>query len=136
LLADTSIKCWGYNASGQLGNYTTDNSNTAVTLGFEITGATSVSAGRAHSCALFADTTVKCWGNNDYGQLGNGTNTRFLFPTLTSGLTGATAISAGYFHSCALFADSTVKCWGYNVYGGLGNGTNTDSNTPVSVIGL
>jgi alpha-tubulin suppressor-like RCC1 family protein len=85
---------------------------------------------------LLADATVKCWGYNANGQLGNGTNTDSNIAVTVSGITGAAAIVAGSYHSCALLSDTTVKCWGNNAYGGLGNGTNTASNTPVSVIGL
>ena len=99
---------------------------------------TQVAAGGNHSCALLADTTVKCWGYNGQGQLGNGTNTDSNTPVAVSGITGAAAIVAGSYHSCALLADTTVKCWGLNGFGGppgafhLGDST----NTPVSVVGL
>ena len=80
--------------------------------------------------------TITCWGNNDYGQVGNGTTTNSLTPVSMSGLNGVTQISAGGEDTCALLTGGTVKCWGYNGYGQLGNGTNTDSSTPVTVTGL
>ncbi|MFH2128768.1 MAG: Ig-like domain-containing protein [bacterium] len=139
LLSSGKIKCWGRNDFGQLGLEEsalrgTDNSFMgdnlpAVNLG---TGATpvAISAGGHHSCALLSSGRVKCWGRNDYGQLGLGhTNTLGdsggemgdNLPTvdLGSGRT-ATALSLGYYHSCALLDNSTVKCWGYNQYGQLG----------------
>ena len=97
---------------------------------------TQLAAGYQHSCALLADTTVKCWGYNAHGQLGNGTNTDSNTAVAVPGITGATAITAGEAHSCALLADTTVKCWGNNLQGQLGNGTNTDSNTAVTVSGI
>jgi alpha-tubulin suppressor-like RCC1 family protein len=139
LLADTTVKCWGYNYYGQLGNGTNAGYNTGLSTAVTvsgITGATAISAGRDHSCALLADTTVNCWGLNDRGQLGDGTTTNSSTPMTVTNVSGAAAIGVGLWHSCALLADHTLKCWGGNESGGLGNGTTTDSNTPVSVIGL
>jgi alpha-tubulin suppressor-like RCC1 family protein len=89
-----------------------------------------------HSCAVISDGTIKCWGDNTYGQLGNGTLTNASTPVLVSGISTATAVAVGYGHSCARLSDSTVKCWGWNVLGQLGNGTTTDSPVPVSVTGI
>ena len=100
-----------------------------------VVGATAVVAG-VHSCALLADTTIKCWGFNGYGQLGSATLTVSNTPVAVAGISGVTAMVAGGYHSCALLSDTTVKCWGFNGYGQLGNGTNTDSYTPVSANGL
>ena len=131
-----AIKCWGSNFDGELGNGTTNiGSNTPVNVS-GITGATQISAGGADSCALLADTTIKCWGNNLSGQLGDGTNDDSNTPVTVTGITGATQISTGSDHSCALLADGTIKCWGENFDGQLGNGTLTDSNTPVTVFGI
>src|SRR6266478_2923525 len=79
--------------------------------------------------------TVSAWGDNSFGELGNGTNTTSNTPVQTSGITGVTAIAGGGFHSLALKSDGAVWAWGYNGDGELGNGTNTDSNTPVQVLG-
>ena len=99
-------------------------------------GVSSISGGYFHTCALLADKTVKCWGFNYYGQLGNGINTNSNVPVLVSNLTNVTAIILGFHHTCALLTDSTVKCWGFNYYGQLGNGTKIDSNVPVLVSNL
>ncbi len=137
LLADTTVKCWGYNNFGQLGNGTNIDSTTPVTV-TGIAGATQISAGTDRSCALLADTTIKCWGTYgyDHGDLDNATYSFSNTPVAVTGITGATQISAGSRHSCALLADTTVKCWGYNLEGELGFGTNIDSNTPVTVTGI
>jgi len=80
--------------------------------------------------------SVKCWGYNVYGQLGNGTTTDSSTPVDVVGIAGATDISAGIWHGCAVLAGGSVKCWGWNAPGQLGDGTNTDSSVPVGVLGL
>ncbi len=137
VLSDGQVKCWGYNAYGQLGNGTNTNSNTPVPVtGIPTTTgatATSISLGYWYSCAVLSDGQVKCWGYNYYGQLGNGSNTNSNTPVPVTGISTATSISLGYFHSCAVLTYGQVKCWGDNGYGQLGNWTSTNSNTPVSV---
>jgi len=99
--------------------------------------ATAVSAGGDHACVLLADQTVRCWGQNDHGQLGTGRKTRpKRTPVAVRGVTGATAVSAGGRTSCALILGGTVQCWGTNDDGQLGDGTRTDRFTPVTVSGL
>ena len=98
--------------------------------------AQSIAAGDNHSLSLCNDGTVRAWGANGVGQLGNGTNTDSNVPVQVSGLTGAVALAGGAYHSLALKNDGTVRAWGSNISGQLGNGTNTDSNVPVQVVSL
>ncbi|MBJ29671.1 MAG: hypothetical protein CMB61_06435 [Euryarchaeota archaeon] len=142
------VKCWGYNGYGQLGH---GNASTAsdgenemgedlafVPLGANRT-ATSLSVGENHACALLDDGSVKCWGRNNYGQLGMGNTTQigdapdemgdFLAPVDLGTSRTATEIATGQHHSCALLDDGSVKCWGLNNYGQLGIGnTSTRGN--------
>jgi alpha-tubulin suppressor-like RCC1 family protein len=89
------------------------------------------------NCALLSDGTVKCWGSDGDGQLGDGGPIdmfgKSATPVAVSGLTGVTTIAAGPNHFCALVAGGAIKCWGFNNTNQLGNGGTTDSPTPVSV---
>jgi len=135
LVSGGTIWCWGYNSYGELGNGTTTNSSTPVTVS-GITTATAVAAGNSHTCALLSGGTVQCWGNNSGEQLGNGTTINSSTPVTVSGITTATAVATGTLHTCALLSGGTVRCWGINNYGQLGNGTRTFSSTPVTVSGI
>ena len=74
--------------------------------------ATQVSSGDAsnHTCAVVTGGTIKCWGDNSNGQLGDGTNTSTSVPTTVTGISTATQVATGWGHSCALLSDATIKC--------------------------
>jgi len=136
VLSDGTVQCWGSNSKGQLGNGTNTDSNIPVGVS-RITTATAIAAaGDGQTCAVLSDGTVNCWGDNGYGELGNGTFTGSNIPVPVNGISTATEIAMGSSLTCALLSDGTVKCWGYNFYGELGNGTTTNSNSPVGVIGI
>jgi alpha-tubulin suppressor-like RCC1 family protein len=92
-------------------------------------------AGGEFTCLLGGDGTVRCWGENTAGQIGNGNTlvNPVLEPTLVSGISNAVEIAAGATHACALLADKTMKCWGNGVDGQLGDGLQVASSTPVTV---
>ena len=101
-----------------------------------LTNVTAIAGGLYHTIALKSDGTVWAWGDNDYGQLGDGSTTDRLTPVPVSGLTDVTAIAGGWYHTIALKSDGTVWAWGENYAGQLGDGTTTERTTPVQVIGL
>jgi len=134
-----AVKCWGYNNKGQLGLGDTNNrGDEANEMGNNLptvnlgTGRTAlqISASGSHVCALLDNYTVKCWGKNDYGQLGiedgndRGDEANEMgdnLPAINLG-TGRTALQivAGTAFTCALLDNEKVKCWGYNAFGELG----------------
>ena len=92
-----------------------------------------IAAGIAHTCAITPEGGVRCWGNNAYGQLGDGTLTGSNVPVDVTGIAGGITIVAGGHHTCVL-TGSDVWCWGRNSQGQLGDGTRTDRNVPVKVL--
>jgi alpha-tubulin suppressor-like RCC1 family protein len=136
LLSDGTIKAWGLNDYGQLGNGTTINSIIPISVS-SINNAILISASlEGHSLALLSDGTIKSWGKNDYGQLGNNTTTQQNSPVNVLNITNAIKISAGKNSSFAILNNGTVKSWGRNNEHQLGDGTTTQSNIPVSVLNI
>ena len=103
-----------------------------------LTNATQVATGTNHACALLSTGGVACWGDNAYGQLGNGASpSDSTVPVPVSGITTATAIEAGAAHTCARLSSGAISCWGWNNYGQLGNGAApANSSVPVAVSGI
>lgn len=131
------VKCWGYNSYGTVGDGTTTSRSNPVNVVGLTSGVKDIVAGGNHTCALMTSGEVKCWGNNWYGQLGDGTTTNRLIPVNVIGLTSDVfKIAAGGDTSCALMTSGEVKCWGNNQYGQIGDGTTINQSYPINVIGL
>lgn len=130
-------KCWGANWSGRLGDGTLNISLIPVDVFGLSTGVATIEAGGSHTCAITTPGGLKCWGDNGFGQLGDGSNTWSLIPKNVLGLSINTiAVSLGIYHSCALNSSGAVKCWGENINRQLGDGTNIDRNIPVIISSL
>jgi alpha-tubulin suppressor-like RCC1 family protein len=152
LPGDGTVQCWGQNDLGQLGNGTSDPvPNSPSTFNptpgpvRDITNAVAISAGGWHTCVLLEDGAVRCWGDNTWGQMGDGATlispaplspiTPTPTPVAVSGIERAVAIEAGIFHTCVILEDGTVRCWGRGQEGRLGNGSTANSSTPTPVSG-
>lgn len=134
-----SVKCWGLNTSGQAGNGTVTNvARGTETVVAGITDAVALSTSVFQTCALLASGSIRCWGAQNSGALGNGvgTFTNATTPVTVSGINDAVEVELRSGGGCALTETATVWCWGNNAKGAVGDGTTTDRLTPVSVSGL
>ena len=133
LLANQTLTCWGGGTGGFRGDSNQTNASTK-TSPTGITGVTMLSDAKGqHICTKLADQTVKCWGYNDHGQVGDNTQIDKSSPVAISDLTGVTGISSANHTSCAIKSDATVLCWGWGYYYQLGNGGNADKFVPTAV---
>lgn len=137
LLDDGTIKCWGSNFEGLLGNGSVVGFSATPVFVSGIANATQIAAYYQSICALLSDKTIKCWGTNGNGELGSGGGGEGSIPETVSGISTAEQITVGNGNTCALLSDSTIKCWGQNAFGAVGDGTApTDQSTPVYVSGI
>lgn len=134
--------CWGQGARGRLGNGTLD--PTPVAEPGAVSGGltfASIGAGAEHTCGLTNAGKAVCWGNSQYGQVGNGDSTASATPVAVAdpadGPVDFTSISSGVWHTCALATTGSAYCWGANNAGQLGMGDSTvvAGFTPVAVTG-
>ncbi len=130
--ASTGVLAWGGGNRGQLGDATTERSD--VPMGVSgLSGVTAVSAGADFSLALLSDGTVMAWGENGFGELGDGSSGEDSdVPVAVSGLSEVTQVAAGYNYSLALLRNGTVMAWGLNEAGSLGDGTTEQVSQPTS----
>ena len=137
ILDDHTLKCWGSNSHGQLGDpdlAAMSLTPTPISLGTD-RRAHAITAGEFHTCAILDDRSLKCWGLNGYGQLGDSSNSNKNTPTPVDlgSNRKAYAIASGNNHTCAILDDHSLKCWGYNTFGQLGDGSTDNKNTPVAI---
>lgn len=131
------LKCWGDNRHGELGNGTMVRQGHPTDVKGVVTHPLQVVSGYSHTCALLEGGRMKCWGDNRYGQLGDGSQVNSITPVQVSGMLGGVIqIAAGQYHTCAVLSGGAVKCWGSNRRGQLGNDQVKPSALPVQVQGL
>jgi alpha-tubulin suppressor-like RCC1 family protein len=158
LLSNGTVMAWGANGSGQLGDGTNTDSDVPVAVcavgatspcseeAQQLKGVIAIAAGGEHSLALLSSGTVVAWGENEAGELGNGTTTSGNVPVIVCAagekapcakdLGEVTAVAAGAEHSLALLTSGKVVAWGQNRVGELGDGGTEASDVPVAVSGL
>lgn len=148
-LTDAStVRCWGRNVEGELGQPIGNNNllwgdgfnETPLALPGDVNATAPVNdivSGRAHVCVLSTDSKIRCWGFNQSGQLGNGNiGANSGTPTGPVNLDGVTpyAMAGGGSHTCALRANGTARCWGLNNNGQLGRGNTTIAATATGAV--
>ena len=127
--------CWGDNGRGQLGRGAAEPSSATPADVLNLRGVTALESSGWSSCAIDARGLVSCWGDDTFGQLGDGRRTDPRRQPVAARLPApATSIAVGSFHTCAALTDGTVRCWGANSEGQLGDGTTAESTEPVEVV--
>jgi len=134
------IFCWGSNYFGQLGIASTQLSSSPLAVSFPSEAGndvriTSIAAGGGHTCALLENGSAYCWGRNNDGQLGDGTQENKDKPTLVQAPEGVSFVSivAGGYHTCGATTKGDIYCWGSNISGQLGIADILGSKIPTRV---
>jgi alpha-tubulin suppressor-like RCC1 family protein len=143
--SDGTVWTWGANFGGKLGVGLASSNLVRLLVPTEVhdvgnagflNSVTAIMGGEVHNVALKADGTVWSWGNNIFGQVGNGTTNDASAPVQTSGLSSVIALGGRGYHTLAIEADGSVWGWGWNNAGELGDGTTNRTLVPVRVVGL
>ncbi|MCB0977641.1 MAG: hypothetical protein KDB02_09300 [Acidimicrobiales bacterium] len=134
ILQDGTVRCWGDDSEGELGDGPTDSTAAGPVAVTDLGAVTSISAGYRHTCAT-TDGTVRCWGGNANGRLGDGTTIPSNVPVLAVGIGDAASVTVGGGHTCARLGNGDLRCWGYNAYGQIGDGTTDATALPTTVGG-
>jgi alpha-tubulin suppressor-like RCC1 family protein len=132
------VYCWGLNFFGQLGRGTQGSDNFSFSTPAEVVGGRryrQVRAGYSHTCAITLEDVAFCWGENGYGQLGDGTTTWRPRPVRVLGTMAWRQLSGGGEHTCGVTKSDQLYCWGLNDHGQLGTGRTTNSARPAPVSG-
>ncbi|NMB87337.1 MAG: hypothetical protein GYA17_03190, partial [Chloroflexi bacterium] len=137
LLSSGGVKCWGLNAAGQVGSGSGESFVIAPEDVKDLqSGVLSIKAFKNHTCIVNAS-GLMCWGLNNAGQIGNGSQENQFVPVLVSGAgTSFVGIGAGSEHTCARTGNGYIYCWGSNSHGQLGDRSTISSLAPVAVVGF
>jgi len=146
VLTNGQARCWGYGATGELGDGPPEDSNSTPVVVSKpvgsgpLTGVLFVDEGYTHTCALVTGGEVRCWGGNYEGYLGIGTTggerlrpVRVRNATNTASFSGGAQLSVGVSHTCVRLTNGQARCWGSGGDGRLGDGNTGDEPLPVRV---
>lgn len=133
---DSRVACWGSNTYGQAGDGTTGTFKRVPVYVSGVTDAKAVAVGLSSACAIVGGGSVKCWGRNTLGDLGDGTGVDSAVPVDVAGISSATVIDGYGSHYCVGLSEGGAKCWGQGAFMQLGDGTKVNAFTPVSVASL
>ncbi len=135
---DGTVRCWGLNDGGQAG---TGDERVALTAtpvltdeGSALLGVTEIAVGGSHACARTGTSELRCWGWNQFGQLGDGTRTSRSRAVRVAGVDGLRAVTAGATHTCVVRTDGTMRCWGRDTEGQLGDGASSTRGVVVRTV--
>ncbi|MFH1435563.1 MAG: hypothetical protein ABIJ56_07575 [Pseudomonadota bacterium] len=132
-----ALKCWGFNAYGQIGDGTILTKLSPVdVIGMEADMAEAVDAGEQHTCARQAGGGALCWGSNGSGELGDGTRVERREPAPVPGMDAAAHVMAGHYQTCMTLEGGVLMCWGDNAEGELGRGRKAIVARPMRVGGI
>ena len=139
VLSNGTVMTFGWNSSGQLGlGYWSGDLYESLTP-VQVPGistAVSVSCGTLHTAVLLSDGTVRTFGNNASGQLGDGTTTSKNTPVQVSGISSVVSLACGNLFNAFVLSNGSVWTCGNNTFGQLGDGTTVDKSTPVKVLNI
>lgn len=134
------LTCWGLNDAGELGNGTTSDESLPTNIDSGTTYiavATGSDGGYSHTCGITTSGALKCWGDNLFGELGNGTTTNEESPVVIDSGTTYAAIAVGgngsEAHTCGITTGGVLKCWGSDTQGELGDGGSSEQNSPIVI---
>ena len=134
--SDDSVRCWGWNTNGQLGDNSTTQRNVPTALsggGAWKSVFTTFSNTGVHTCGIKSDDSLWCWGSNSSGMLGDNSTTQRNIPTSVSGGGTWKSVWGGDAHTCGIKSDDSLWCWGNNSSSQLGDTTTTNSLVPLPV---
>jgi alpha-tubulin suppressor-like RCC1 family protein len=136
-LTSGGMACWGSDIYAQCGAGGAASYRLSPVNVVGINDALQIGTGADSSCVLRANNTVSCWGNNNYGEVGDGgPSSARTSPSMVAGLTDAAALSVGYEQACVRRASGALACWGFNLTGAIGDGSYSTRPTPSTVMGI
>ncbi len=136
IVSPGTLKCWGFNGQGMVGDNSTTNRSTAVIVDSGTNYSSVVTDSNGSTCAITTGGNLKCWGSNTFGAVGVGTATAtYTTPQTVNGGTLYSKVSHGGLTGCGITSAGVLKCWGNSYAGQTGSGSTTYVNAPTIIDG-